>query len=61
MTFEEQLKKIEELAEDLESDTIPLDEMIQKYEEGINIIKEAQEFLNKAELKIINISEKNTD
>lgn len=61
MTFEEQLKKIEELAEDLESDAIPLDEMIQKYEEGINIIKEAQEFLNKAELKIINISEKNTD
>ncbi len=52
MNFEEKLKKLEEIVRILEDDNTPLDLAIKKFEEGMNLMKELKEYLNKAEEKI---------
>lgn len=56
MNFEEKIQKIEEISDQLESDNLTLDQMLNYYEEGMKLTKEAKIYLEKAELKIKKIS-----
>jgi len=50
--FEEALKKLEGIVEAMESDELPLETLLAKYEEGSKLVKVCQEKLAEAELKI---------
>ncbi len=50
--FEEALKHLERVVEVMESDDLPLETLLAKYEEGITLVKICQEKLAEAELKI---------
>ena len=50
--FEEALKKLEGIVEAMESDDLPLETLLTKYEEGSKLVKICQEKLAEAELKI---------
>ena len=50
--FEETLKKLEEAAQKLKSDDIPLEEAMKSSEEGIKYYRECVDILDKAEQKI---------
>ena len=51
-TFEEALKRAEELAERIETGQIGLEESIKAYEEGISLLKHCREVLARAEMRI---------
>lgn len=50
--FEEALKKLESIVEAMESDDLPLETLLAKYEEGTKLARLCQEKLAEAELKI---------
>ena len=50
--FEEALKKLEAIVETMESEELPLESLMAKYEEGTQLAKTCQEKLAEAELKI---------
>jgi exodeoxyribonuclease VII small subunit len=50
--FEEALKKLEGIVEAMESDDLPLETLLAKYEEGSKLVKICQGKLAEAELKI---------
>jgi exodeoxyribonuclease VII small subunit len=50
--FEEALKKLEGIVEAMESEELPLDELLAKYEEGTQLARICQTKLAEAELKI---------
>ncbi len=50
--FEEALKKLEGIVEAMESDDLPLETLLAKYEEGAKLVKICQEKLAEAEMKI---------
>ena len=50
--FEDALKKLESIVEAMESDDLPLETLLAKYEEGAKLLKICQEKLAEAELKI---------
>jgi exodeoxyribonuclease VII small subunit len=52
MPFEEALKKLEGIVEAMESDELPLETLLAKYEEGSRLVKICREKLSEAELKI---------
>lgn len=52
VSFEDSLKRLEEISELLENEEIGLDESIKLYEEGINLSKNCYGKLKDAELKI---------
>lgn len=58
--FEEALKKLEGIVEAMESDDLPLETLLAKYEEGSKLAKICREKLTEAELKIQQL-EKNAD
>ena len=51
-SFEEKMKKLEEIAVELEKGNLDLDSSVSKFEEGMRISKECNEMLEKAEKKI---------
>lgn len=51
-SFEEKMKKLEEIAVELEKGNLDLDSSVSKFEEGMKISKECNEMLEKAEKKI---------
>jgi len=57
-SFEDKLKRLEEISSLLESDNIGLDEAINLYEEGIELSKECVSKLKNAELKITQLKKK---
>jgi exodeoxyribonuclease VII small subunit len=57
--FEEALKNLEQVVEVMESDELPLETLLAKYEEGLKLVKICQDKLAEAELKIQQL-EKNT-
>jgi exodeoxyribonuclease VII small subunit len=59
LPFEEALKKLEGIVEAMESDDLPLETLLAKYEEGTKLVKNCLEKLSEAELKIQQL-EKNT-
>lgn len=51
-TFEESLKRLQEISEILERGEVSLEESIKLYEEGINLAKFCYNTLRNAELKV---------
>jgi exodeoxyribonuclease VII small subunit len=52
LSFEEGLQKLEAIVEAMESQDLPLESLLTKYEEGTRLAKACQEKLAEAELKI---------
>ena len=50
--FEEMIENLEQIAKDLESGNLSLDESVKKFEEGMEISKECSKILEDAEKKI---------
>lgn len=57
-TFEEALKQLETIAEQIERGQIGLEESIAKYEQGMALVKQCREILAKAELRIQQVQER---
>ena len=53
--FEEDLKKLQSILDDIESDKLTLENSIQKYKEGMELSKKCQDALNEAKqvIKVI--------
>jgi exodeoxyribonuclease VII small subunit len=58
LPFEDALKKLEGVVETMESDDLPLETLLAKYEEGSRLVKICQEKLAEAELKILQLEKK---
>jgi len=52
LNFEDAIKKLEEVAKELEKGELGLDESVSKFEEGMNLSKLCTKMLNQAEKKI---------
>jgi exodeoxyribonuclease VII small subunit len=52
LPFEEALQKLEGIVEAMESEELPLEALLARYEEGTRLVKICQEKLAEAELKI---------
>ncbi len=52
LSFEEALKQLETVAEQIEDGHIGLEESITKYEEGMALVKQCRQILAKAEQRI---------
>lgn len=52
MPFEEALKKLEAIVEAMESDELPLDQLLTRFEEGSKLAQVCQTKLAEAELKV---------
>lgn len=55
-TFEQSLRRLEEIVEKLEQGDVPLEDSIKMYEEGLALSKECVEKLTQAELKLKRLS-----
>lgn len=52
MNFEETMKKLETITAELENGNLNLDESVKKFEEGMELSKQASKILEEAEKKI---------
>jgi len=52
LKFDQALKRLEKLVEEMEKQEVPLEESLRKYEEGVNLARQCLEKLNRAEKKI---------
>lgn len=59
-SFEEAIKRLEELVGKLESGDVPLEDMLKLYEEGAQLIKFCLDKLDNAEKKIKKLSANHT-
>jgi exodeoxyribonuclease VII small subunit len=59
LNFEKAMDRLEALVEQMESGKLPLEDLIVRYEEGMNLVKICQERLSKAEQKIEIIARNN--
>jgi exodeoxyribonuclease VII small subunit len=57
-TFEESLTVLEKIVAELESSALPLDEGLEKFEQGIALYRECKDQLSKAEKKIKLLTDK---
>ena len=55
-SFENDLKSLQKILEDIEKDDLSLEMMIKKYQEGVEISKKCQKSLQEAEQKIKEIT-----
>ncbi|MDR9417556.1 exodeoxyribonuclease VII small subunit [Gracilimonas sp.] len=60
LSFEEALKKLESIVEQLEEEEITLEDSVKLYEEGVKMSKFCTEILEQAELRIDQVNEANT-
>ncbi len=60
-TFESAIARLESLVEEMESDRMPLEQLLVAYEEGNKLVKVCQKKLTEAERKIEIIQRKATD
>jgi exodeoxyribonuclease VII small subunit len=58
LTFDKALVQLEEIARQLDSGELGLEESIERYEEGMRLSKFCQESLEKAERKIVLLQKK---
>ena len=61
LSFEENLKELEKIVEQLESNDCPLEKAIELFSVGAEKVKVCSELLNEAKLKIETISNERTD
>jgi exodeoxyribonuclease VII small subunit len=59
--FEQSLQKLETLVRSLESGSLPLEDALSGFQEGVGLIKQCQELLNQAEQKIEILTKANSD
>jgi len=59
LNFEKAMDRLEAIVEQMESGKLPLDDLIVRYEEGMNLVKVCQERLTSAEQKIEIIARNN--
>ena len=52
LTFEEAATRLEEIVKALESGTLPLEESLVLYEEGVRLVRDCTRELNEAEQKV---------
>ena len=52
LAFEEAVKKLEKIVEEMESGELPLESMLSRFEEGTRLVKVCQTKLEEAEMKI---------
>lgn len=52
LNFEETMKELEKIVQELEKGDLNLDESIKKFEEGMSLSKSASDYLEQAEKKI---------
>ena len=60
LSFEEALKKLESIVEQLEDEEITLEDSVKLYEEGVKMSRFCTEILEQAELRIDQVNEANT-
>jgi exodeoxyribonuclease VII small subunit len=60
LSFEEALKKLESIVEQLEDEDITLEDSVKLYEEGVKMSTFCTEILEQAELRIEQVNEANT-
>ena len=60
MPFEEALKKLEAIVESMESDELPLEALLARFEEGTKLARICQSKLAEAELKIQQLEKNNS-
>jgi exodeoxyribonuclease VII small subunit len=58
-SFENKLKRLEEIIDALDKGDESIDKMLDFYEEGTKLASELKQFLNEAELRIINVGKIN--
>ena len=58
LKFEDGLKKLEELVNQLDDGSLSLEESISYYEIGVKLKSHCEKLLKTAELKILNVSDK---
>lgn len=51
-TFENAIKKLEQIVSDLETNNLPLDEAVKKFEEGVKLSKFCSKILDETEQKV---------
>ena len=61
INFEDAMKQLESIANELEKGNLTLDESVKKFEEGMKIAKQCNNILENAEKKITILLEKNGD
>jgi exodeoxyribonuclease VII small subunit len=59
LNFEKAMDRLEAIVEQMESGKLPLEDLIVRYEEGMNLVKVCQDRLTKAEQKIEIIARNN--
>lgn len=52
LKFEEAVEQLESIVQEMENDQLPLDQLIQRYEDGTKLVKFCQEKLSDAEQKV---------
>jgi len=57
VTFTEDMKRLQEIVETLDSEAMPLEESLSLFEEGISLVKRCRLFLNETGQKIQLLSE----
>ena len=57
VSFEESVEKLETIVEEMESDELPLDKLLVRYEEGAKLVKACEEKLQSAETRITQLEE----
>ena len=57
ISFENAVKKLDSIVEEMESDDLPLDKMLVSYEEGAKLVKLCEEKLKAAETRITQLEE----
>ncbi len=58
MTFEENLARLEAIAQSLERDDLPLEKALALFEEGITVLKGATASLSRAEARVATLVER---
>lgn len=56
-SFEDNLLEVDEIIEKLENGELPLTESIKEYENAMKLLKKSSDLLNKAEGKILKVTE----
>ena len=58
-SFEDSLKRIEEIASMLEDGNLPLQKRVEKFQEGIRLLRQCEKELKELELSIQKVIDKN--
>lgn len=60
LNLEESFEKLDEMLSELESPDISLEESFQVYEDGMKLLKQCNEIIDKVEKKVLKLSESGT-